>query len=227
MKVYLIGAGPGNPDLLTLRGYRIAQSADIVLCDRLIPDEMCRSFRGISITTIDDVVQFVTEASKKGKTIAWLKNGDPLVFGGSIEICSELFKLGVSCEVVPGVSSSTGVASGAGIPLTSPDTPLFTVITAISKDGNLVDFNAIPRKGTLVIVMGGKVISKLKGELLKARSEDEPVAVISKGSMEEEKMKIGKLRDLDLIAMGLDPPITIVVGETIRYANIYSVHIEP
>ncbi|MCG3110034.1 S-adenosyl-L-methionine-dependent uroporphyrinogen III methyltransferase [Metallosphaera sp. J1] len=221
MKVYLIGAGPGNPDLLTIRGYRVARSADIVLCDRLIPEEMCKSFRGIRVYEIRDVVQFITQASKAGKVVAWLKNGDPLVFGGSIEICAELFKLGINCEVVPGVSSSTGVVSGAGIPLTTPETPFFTVMTAVSKGGKLIDPSVIPERGTLVIVMAGKVINELKRELLNVRSENELAAMISKGSMEEEKVKIGKVGELDSMIIGTSYPLTIVIGETIRYKNIF------
>jgi len=214
MKVHVVGAGPGDPELITVKGLRLIAEADIVVLDRLVPKELGGE-KSVPISSLQDPVRFMAVNAREGRKVVWLKNGDPSVFGRLLEVCAELSQWGVQCEVVPGDSSAIAVPELFGIPLTLPGVHSFTVLTAVKRGREALSSKEIPRCGTLVILMGLGVIGHLKRELLKVRDPDEGVAVLS-WSGESRMEAVGNLRDLDRLSSGFKPPAVIVVGEGVK-----------
>jgi uroporphyrin-III C-methyltransferase len=228
--VFLVGAGPGDPRLITVRGAELLKVADVVIYDRLIPKELlglCREDAELiymgkekgDTELQDEINQLMLAKCSEGKTVVRLKGGDPYVLGRGEEECRYLIERGIQCEVVPGVSSAFAVPAYAGIPVTSRwYSPSVTVFTATMKSGDVIDPDYIPRKGTLVVMMGIHVVERLREILLKVRSPEEEVAVIQEGTTERQRVFTGKLANLDQLVRvnGVKPPAIIVVGEVVR-----------
>ncbi|MBU0567505.1 uroporphyrinogen-III C-methyltransferase [bacterium] len=229
-KVYLVGAGPGNPKLLTIKALECLKKADIVLYDCLVSEEILNSLDtqaellcvGKRATKHkfgqEEINRLLLKAAKEKENVVRLKGGDPFVFGRGGEEAEFLMENGVQVEIVPAVTSSLAAPAYAGIALTHRDySSELTIVTGRGKEGALVDFSRIARSKTLVILMGLLEIERITGELIKfGRSKNEPVAVIRWGSRSCQQTVVGTLSDISAKVKDLGPPAIIVVGEVVR-----------
>jgi uroporphyrinogen III methyltransferase/synthase len=235
-KVYLIGAGPGDPGLLTIRGRECIEGADVVVHDDLVDGRLLRfarpqaeivpmgkrggaSFRDHQQAAINE--RMIREASA-GRVVARLKGGDPFVFGRGGEEAEALAAAGIPFEVVPGVSSAIGVPAFAGIPVTHRGlNSSFTVVTgheAPSVECHL-DWAALARMETLVFLMGLRTLREITRRLLaEGKNPQTPAACIRSGTRPDQQVIIGTLADLaDQVERAeWKPPAVVVVGDTVR-----------
>ncbi len=232
-KVYLIGAGPGDPELITVKALKILKQADVVIYDRLISKELlneCKSDseliylgKGLGEAELQDKINFtLVEKAKEGKIVVRLKGGDPYVFGRGEEECAYVMEKGIPCEVIPGITSAISVPTYAGIPVTSRwYSSGFTVISGTKAGNKNIDPDYIPKKGTLVILMGINKIEELQEILMKVRSPECPVAVIQNGTLPSQKVVVTTLSKLaeKVISENISSPAVIIVGEVIKLRN--------
>ena len=241
-KVYLVGAGPGEPGLLTVRGKEILKIADVVIYDALVSPKIlkwakagclkicARKKRAKRVLTNrelrkleqDFIYWTMREHALKSKVIVRLKGGDPFLFGRGGEECEFLAGAGIPFEVVPGVSSVTAVPAYAGIPVTDRrHASTLTVITGHSDEGSEIDWKKISRSGTLVVLMGaanlGRIARKLKENLWPGST---PMAVISSGTLPDQRVTSGTLASLPeklkRLRTPLKHPAIIVIGNVVR-----------
>ena len=235
-KVYLIGAGPGDPGLLTVKGLRIIQTADAVVHDRLVGRHLLDHARpdaeivdvgklpgggGTSQRQINDLL---VRKALEGKLVARLKGGDPFVFGRGGEEAEVLHAKGVRFEVVPGVSSAIAAPAYAGIPLTHREiASSFAVVTgsdAHARSGSSIDWQLLAKQdGTLVVLMGWENLSAIVEKLLRfGRQPTTPVAVVRCGTRPDQRTVTGTLLDIVDRAgdAGLGPPVVVVIGEVVN-----------
>ena len=224
--VYLVGAGPGDPGLITAKGLELLRSADVVVYDRLVspallaqaPAEAERILRG---TDQQDVHALLIDRAREGLNVVRLKGGDPFVFGRGAEECEALRAAAVPYAVIPGVTSATAVPAAAGIPVTHRRVASgFAVVAGHECDGRSdLDWEALSRVPTLVVLMG---LSALPDVVARLRAQgapaDTPVAVIASGTLPEQRSVVGTLDDITelVAAAALEPPATIVIGEVVR-----------
>lgn len=231
--VYLVGAGPGDAGLLTLRGAELLRRADVVIYDRLVNPELLRLARAgcelISRGKRQDVSQEQLNAlmiakAREGKCVVRLKGGDPYIFGRGGEEAEALAAAKILFEVVPGVSSITAAPNYAGIPLTHRDhTSNFTVFTGHEgdgKDGSSLDFDQIARNsGTKVILMGVTHLSELTQALVtRGMAPETPVAIVQWGTLGRQKSIVGTLGTIEQLATHehITPPALTVIGDVVK-----------
>ncbi|MCC7327449.1 MAG: uroporphyrinogen-III C-methyltransferase [Burkholderiales bacterium] len=232
--VYLVGAGPGDPELLTLRAYRLMRSADVALYDHLVSkgvlDLLPPSTRRIYVgkererhTMRQEAINdLLVGLARKGNRVLRLKGGDPFIFGRGGEEIDTLAAQGIAFEVVPGITAALGVASYAGIPLTHRDCAQACLfVTGHLKDGSMdLDWPALVRpRQTVVVYMGLLGLPKLcAGLIAHGLSADTPAAVVQQGTTREQRIVTGTLNTLaSLVADAmLTPPTLIIVGEVVR-----------
>jgi uroporphyrin-III C-methyltransferase len=230
--VYLVGAGPGDPRLITLLGLDRLRRADVVVYDRLVsprlldeaPTRAERIFVGKApgdhACRQEEINNLLIHHARIGRAVVRLKGGDPFVFGRRGEEALACAEAGVPWEVIPGVSSAVGVPASAGIPLTHRElSGGFAVVTGHCAEGDRQDWAALARIDTLVILMGLSRLREIAAQLLfHGRGADTPAAVISQGTLPEEQILVGTLGTIaDAAARaGLRAPATIVVGEVVR-----------
>jgi uroporphyrinogen III methyltransferase/synthase len=230
--VYLVGAGPGDPGLMTLRGSELVASADVVLHDRLIPAEALDGARsdaelvyvgkrpGAPALPQPEIERLMVERATAGRSVVRLKGGDPFVFGRGGEEAEALAAAGVPFEVVPGVTAGVAAPAYAGIPVTHrDDAPAVAFVTGHedpSKDGTAIDTEALARfPGTLVFYMGVKRLAEIVGRLIAAgRRLDEPAAAIERGTTPVQRTVRASLGELpDAVARaGIKPPAIVLTG---------------
>jgi len=232
-KVYLVGAGPGDPGLLTIRGLELLRKAEMVVYDRLVnpvlleevPPEATRVFvgklTGFHSLPQEQINNILIEHARRGLLIVRLKGGDPFVFGRGGEEAEALVEAGIPFEVVPGVSSAVAVPAYAGIPLTHRKlSSSFAVITGheACKAEPSVDWRSLATAvDTLVVLMGLKNLPKIVSNLLAhGRSPTTPVALIRWGTTEQQETVVGTLTDIVTKATALRPPVVIIVGEVVN-----------
>ena len=233
--VALVGAGPGDPGLMTVRGLALLRGADVVIYDRLVdprlldeaPPRALRIFAG-KISGAHPVPQAEINAllvsyARRGRRVVRLKGGDPFVFGRGGEEAQALAAAGVAFEVVPGVSSAVAVPAYAGIPVTHRGTASsFAVVTGHEVEGKAetsVDWARLATAvDTLVILMGARSLPAITRALLEAgRPADTPVAVIRWGTTDAQQTIVGRLDEIASVApaIRLAPPVVIVVGDVV------------
>ena len=231
-KVILVGAGPGDPDLITIKGVKSLQRADVVVYDRLANPELL-DFAPPWAEFIyvgkepkrhrlnqNDINTLLVEKAQEGKTVVRLKGGDPFVFGRGGEECLVLYQAGIEFEVVPGISSALAVPTYAGIPVTQRHMATsFTVVTghtASADDPYGADWSDLPRKGTLVILMGVRHLPKISAQLIQdGRSPDTPAATIHWGTTHQQVVVQGTLATIAQKAQGVPPPAITIVGDVV------------
>jgi len=231
--VYLVGAGPGDPGLITAKGLEILRSAEVVLYDRLVspalvaeaPASAERVFVGKrphgTGTRQRDINALLVDRARRGRTVVRLKGGDPFVFGRGAEECEALRAAGVPFRVIPGVTSATAVPAAAGIPVTDRRVAsAFAVVAGHECDGRSdLDWEALARVPTLVVLMGLSALPDIVARLrAQGMAPDTPAAVIASGTLPEQRTVVGTLEDIaDLAAAArLEPPATVVIGEVVR-----------
>ena len=236
-KVFLVGAGPGDPELLTLKAVRLLKSADVVLYDRLIcPDILQYTSSHCELVYVgkedgkhllpqEEINRLLLHYAKKYSTVIRLKGGDPFVFGRGGEEAAFLKRQGIPFEVVPGVSSCISVPAYAGIPLTYRGIAAsFAVITgheSPEKKGGMVDWESLSGIHTLVFLMCVKNRAKIAKKLIEiGRKEVEPVALIEKGTNFEQKVTFTNLKDIAEGKIPLSPPAIMVVGEVVQLGKL-------
>jgi uroporphyrin-III C-methyltransferase/precorrin-2 dehydrogenase/sirohydrochlorin ferrochelatase len=234
-RVVLVGGGPGDPGLITVRGQQAVSQADVVIADHLAPQSLLASLppdvevidasklpRGRSMAQ-ERINELLVEHALAGKRVVRLKGGDPFVFGRGMEEIEACVAAGVPVEVVPGVSSATGVPGLAGIPVTHRGmTHEFVVVSGHVPPGHpssLVDWAALGRlRGTLVVLMGVDSAPKIAAALIEhGRDPGTPVAVIADGSMPAERVVRTTLAGLGdaITEQGIRPPAVWVVGDVV------------
>ena len=231
--VYLVGAGPGDPGLITAQGLELLRSAEVVVYDRLVspalvaaaPASAERVFVGKhpheTGTRQQDINALLVDRARRGRTVVRLKGGDPFVFGRGAEECEALRAAGVPFQVIPGVTSATAVPAAAGIPVTHRRVAsAFAVVAGHECDGRSdLDWEALARLPTLVVLMGLSALPDIVARLrAQGMAPDTPAAVIASGTLPEQRSVVGTLDDIaDLVARaGLEPPATVVIGEVVR-----------
>jgi uroporphyrinogen III methyltransferase/synthase len=232
--VYLIGAGPGDPGLFTLKGKRCLEGADVVAYDALANQRLLAYAKpGCELIYVgkrggqhalpqEEIGRLLIQRARAGKIVARLKGGDPFIFGRGGEEAEELVAAGVPFEVVPGVTSAVAAPAYAGIPLTHRD---FTSTVAFvtghedpAKEDTGIAWDKIATGiGTLVFFMGVGRLSEIVAQLVKhGRSADTPAALIRWGTRPEQAVVTGTLANLEYRCTGIKPPALIVVGEVVR-----------
>jgi uroporphyrin-III C-methyltransferase len=234
-KVFLVGAGPGDPGLLTLKAYTLLQKCDLVIYDALlsqeivmfIPEHIEKVFIGKSRhhsrLSQNEVEQMMVNKAKEGKNVVRLKGGDPFVFGRGGEEAETLTKAGIQWEVVPGVSSGIAAPAYAGIPVTHRDcASSVTFITGHdASDKPKVEWDKIQKAfNTLVIYMGVTNLKDIVERLLQSNySPNTPIAIIEAGTTVKQKVRTGMLETVDKM-VDEDPvetPALIVIGDVVKY----------
>ncbi len=233
-KVYIIGAGPGDPDLITVKGVECLRRADVVVHDYLVGREILRhagtNARLIYVGKIgghhnisqENLNRILVEEALKGNTVARLKGGDPFIFGRGGEEAEFLQKAGVPFEVVPGVTSAISVPAYAGIPLTHREfTSTLAFVTGHEdpdKAESRIDWKKISTIETIVFLMGVRNLSRIASNLMEnGRSPDTPVALIRWGTTPDQETLTGKLGGIAALAKEREfsPPAVFVVGDVV------------
>lgn len=234
-KVYLVGAGPGDPGLLTARALELISQADAILYDRLIPHTALGGAREDAILEYagkgpsgDSVKQGgiesrMVELAEAGKSVVRLKGGDPFVFGRGGEEAATLAARGIEFEIVPGVTAGVAAAAYAGIPVTHRDHAAAVAFVTGHEDPTkpetAIDWPALAAfPGTLVFYMGVKNLPQISEQLIEAgRSAEQPAAVIEQGTTTSQRTVSGRLVDLPELAVeaGIKPPALTVIGDVV------------
>jgi uroporphyrin-III C-methyltransferase len=237
-RVVLVGAGPGDPELITLRGLKRLREADVVVYDQLAspelldeaPADALRIFAGKSAGhhCLDQsaINAILIHHAGSGRLVVRLKGGDPFVFGRGGEEILACARAGVAVEVVPGVSAAIAVPAAAGIPITHRGVASsFAVVTGHEDPGkaeSTVDWERLATAvDTLVILMGVGTLPRIAARLLAAgRGADTPAAVIHRGTMEAEETIVGTLGDIAGRAARLQAPAVIVIGAVVAFRSL-------
>ena len=236
-EVYLVGAGPGDPDLLTLRALHLMQKANIVLYDNLVSDKVLDRVRrdasrefvgkrsGYKSTGQEDINDLLVRLAKEGNRVLRLKGGDPFIFGRGGEEITALIHNHVPFQVVPGITAASGCAAYAGIPLTHRElSQSVRFVTGHPKDGKV----ELPWQGlthereTLVFYMGLGGLATICRQLVShGRRADTPIAIVSKGTTPEQRVLKGTLETMPgLVARTqIETPTLIIVGEVVNFAG--------
>ena len=232
--VYLVGAGPGDPELITVRGLGCLREADVVVHDRLVArrliDRAPARARRIDVGKLPGhapwpqsrINALLVAEARRGRRVVRLKGGDPFVFGRGGEECQALAEAGVRFEIVPGVSSAVAAPAYAGIPLTHRSAAsAFTVVTGHTAcETNGLDWEVLSRLGTLVVLMGLAELPAIASRLQAlGKPATTPVAVICRGTTAEQVVVRGTLADIAERASTLTSPATIVIGTVARLAD--------
>lgn len=234
-KVFLVGAGPGDPDLITLKGMRALQNADVVLYDRLAHPKLMdhapataeRIYVGKEVGNEGKgrqrwINEQMLNHALLGKTVVRLKGGDPFVFGRGGEEMIALRNAGVPYEVIPGISSSVAGPAAAGIPVTHRGIATAFGVFAGHESGNKEDLPwvAAAQLPTSVFLMGVERLPLITRRLIEAgRNPETPVAVVSKATLPDQKIVMGTLRNIAERADGVTSPAIIVVGEVVTLSE--------
>jgi uroporphyrin-III C-methyltransferase/precorrin-2 dehydrogenase/sirohydrochlorin ferrochelatase len=230
-EVYIVGAGPGDPDLLTLRALQLLQAADVILYDNLVSDRVLQRARrdaqkefvgkrsGYKSTAQEDINSLLVRLAREGKRVLRLKGGDPFIFGRGGEEIETLVAANIPFQVVPGISAANGCAAYAGIPLTHRDySQSVRFVTGHPKDGSVAlawDELVSPNQ-TIVFYMGlGGLVSICQQLVEHGMPATTPIAIISKGTTPEQKVARGNLETIaaQVAQMEIESPTLIIVGQ--------------
>ena len=226
MVVYLVGAGPGDPDLITVKGIKALKKADVVVYDRLANDEILDYTKNAELIYVgkksgehykkqDEINQILVDQAKTHDVVVRLKGGDPFVFGRGGEEMLTLLENGIDVEFIPGVTSAIGVPTSAGLPVTHRGVATsLTVVTGHedpTKPNKQVKWNF--NSDTLVILMGVGLLKKNIKEIMKHKDPKTPVCVIENGTMSDQKIITGTLEDIT--NNDINTPAIVIVGQVV------------
>ncbi|MDI6723913.1 MAG: uroporphyrinogen-III C-methyltransferase [Methanobacterium sp.] len=226
MVVYLIGAGPGDPELITLKAVNALKKADVVLYDKLANDEILKYADGAKLIYVgkqaghhyksqNEINEILVKEAKENDVVVRLKGGDPFVFGRGGEEMLALHEEGLSFELIPGVTSAIGVPTTIGLPVTHRGVATsLTLVTGHedpTKNEKQVkwDFTA----DTIVILMGIGNLAENTAEIMKYKDPDTPVCVIENGTMENQRIITGTLENIT--EKDINPPALVVIGHVV------------
>jgi uroporphyrin-III C-methyltransferase/precorrin-2 dehydrogenase/sirohydrochlorin ferrochelatase len=231
-EIILVGAGPGDSGLLTLRGLQVMQLADVVLYDHLVSDEVLDLVRrdadricvgkraSAHLLPQDEINQLMVQLAQKGKRVVRLKGGDPFIFGRGGEELQAAAQAGIPFQVVPGVTAAAGATAYAGIPLTHRDyaQSVLFITGHCRPDGDDIDWPSLARaRQTLAIYMGAVKAAHISQQLiLHGRAASTPVAVIGRGTRPDQQVLTGTLEHLETLAASAPSPALLVIGEVVN-----------
>ena len=231
-KVYIVGAGPGDPELLTLKALRVIERADVILYDELIgglKDLIKRT--GAELIDVgkragrhkmkqEEINELMVRLAKEGKVVVRLKGGDPFVFGRGGEEVEFLAKHGVPFEVIPGITSAIAVPACAGIPITHRAYDPAVVFVTGREARERLNWDALAKlNATIVILMGVSTLRRNVERLLEhGKDPKTPVAIIENGCTDKQRVVVGRLENIADLAeeMGVKAPAVIVIGDVVR-----------
>jgi uroporphyrin-III C-methyltransferase len=228
--VWLVGAGPGDPGLITARGLELVRSCDVLVYDRLVAEELVREAPADAILVPRDaheqeeINRLLVRLARQGYEVVRLKGGDPFVFGRGGEEALALAEAGIAFEVVPGVSSISAVPASAGIPVTHRG--LSSQVTIASgHDPDALDYEALARApGTLVLFMAFAGLAEIAAGLIwHGRDPETPAAVVASGTRDEQRTVVATLAEIADASAELEPPALVVVGEVVGLAPLLDV----
>jgi uroporphyrin-III C-methyltransferase/precorrin-2 dehydrogenase/sirohydrochlorin ferrochelatase/uroporphyrin-III C-methyltransferase len=231
-RVHLVGAGPGDPDLLTVKALKLLNAAQVVVYDRLVSADILAlanpSARMISVgkesgrhsVPQDQINSLLENLAREGQMVVRLKGGDPFIFGRGGEEALHLAEVGIPCSVVPGITAAAGCGAAAGIPLThrglAGSVRLITGHGLEDKDLRINWASLSDPDCTLVFYMGIATAPLISAKLMEAGlSADTPAAAIERGTRKDQKVHITTLRELPAVAAGCQPPTLLVVGRVV------------
>ena len=232
--VWLVGAGPGDPGLITALGLQALAQADVILFDALVDETLLTlsdaekiyagKRAGVRSCKQDEISDLLVTLAKEGKRVLRLKGGDPFVFGRGGEEAQALARAGVNFRIVPGITAGIGGLAYAGIPVTHRDTNhAVTFITGHGVDGKLtkLDWAAVSRGApTLVLYMARRFAGEIADALMAAgRKSDEPCAIVSNAARSDQEVIITTLEGLAAAAEAAPPLSIIVIGENVKLAG--------
>jgi precorrin-4/cobalt-precorrin-4 C11-methyltransferase len=229
-KVYFIGAGPGDPELITIKGRKLLDNADVVIyAGSLVNPELLMGLKAevynSASMTLDETTEIIKKSIVAGKTVVRLHTGDTSFYSAISEQIDRLRKLNIEYEVIPGVSSAMAGAAILGQELTIPEisqTVIFTRMEGRTPVPESEKLSELARhKATMVIFLSVGMVEKVKGELLQGYPEDTPVVVIEKASWPEQRVIRGVLKELDSLVKdaGIKKTALIYVGESLRASS--------
>ncbi len=235
-KVYLVGAGPGDPRLLTLRAAEVIQASDVIVYDYLVnPEVLAHARRGVELIYVgkragqksisqEEINRLLIHHALAGRTVTRLKGGDPFIFGRGGEEALALAEAGIDWEIIPGISSGIAAAAYAGIPLTHRDhasSVAFITGHDSEKKRRAVDWSRMAQAAdTLVIFMCAETIAAIARKLILAgRSPATPIAIIRWGTFEHQEVFVGSLADIAETDMEIAPPAIAVVGDVVSLSE--------
>ncbi|MBN1109930.1 MAG: uroporphyrinogen-III C-methyltransferase [Methanomassiliicoccales archaeon] len=239
-KVFLVGAGPGDPGLMTLRGMELLRSADAVVYDSLANEALLKEARaGADLIDVgkrgahhkmeqEDINRLLVQRAREGLTVVRLKGGDPFLFGRGAEEVQELRRAGVEVHVVPGVTSAIAAPELAGVPVTHREhASLVTFVTGNEgqeKEEDTIDWSALARTGgTIVILMGMANLERNMRRLMEGGMEPSTsVAVVHRGSSPSQRTVVGRVSDIGELCRreGIGAPSVVVVGSVATLAAV-------
>ena len=226
MVVYLVGAGPGDPDLITVKAIKALKKADVVVYDRLANEEILDYTKDANLIYVgkkagehykkqDEINQILVDQAKTHDVVVRLKGGDPFVFGRGGEEMLTLLENGIDVEFIPGVTSAIGVPTSAGLPVTHRGVATsLTVVTGHedpTKPNKQVKWNF--NSDTLVILMGVGLLKENIKEIIKYKDPKTPVCVIENGTMSDQKIITGTLEDIT--NNDINTPAIVIVGQVV------------
>lgn len=229
-EVVLVGAGPGDAGLLTLKGLQQIQQADVVVYDRLVSDDIMNLVRrdadrvfvgkrsGYHCVPQEEINQILLREAQKGRRVVRLKGGDPFIFGRGGEELETLCEAGIPFSVVPGITAASGCSAYSGIPLTHRDFAQgVRLVTGHLKTGGELDWaNLAVEKQTLVFYMGLNQAPAIREKLIAhSMAEDMPAAIVENGTAVTQKVVSGTLGQLDILAQQMASPALIIVGRVV------------
>jgi len=226
MVVYLVGAGPGDPDLITLKAIKVLKKADVVVYDRLANEEILKYAQGAKMVYVGkkagehykkqpEINQILVEESLKNDVVVRLKGGDPFVFGRGGEEMFALLEKGINVEFIPGVTSAIGVPTCAGLPVTHRGVATSLTIVTGHEDPTKTnkqvkwDFKA----DTIVILMGVGLLEENTREIMKYKDPKTPVCVIEKGTSPDQRIITGTLENIT--QNQINTPALVIVGHVV------------
>lgn len=233
-KVYIVGAGPGDVELITVKGLRAIKEADVILYDRLLNKELleyakpgaellfCGKLPNRHAMIQEHINESLVRYAKEGKIVTRLKGGDPFVFGRGAEEAEVLAEAGIPFEVVPGVTSGIAAPAYAGIPVTHRDlSGSFAIVTGHRQEGKNDDlkWESLVNIETLAVYMGVKNLPYIVSQLLRfGKSPHTPVALVHWGTYDKQQTVVGTLATIEQIVQetAIQNPSMIVVGEVVR-----------
>jgi uroporphyrin-III C-methyltransferase len=228
MKVFLVGAGPGDPGLITARGLELVRSCEVLVYDRLVSPDLVAEGPSDAIRiahephTQEEVNAILVGYGRLGLSVVRLKGGDPFVFGRGGEEALALAEAGVPFEIVPGVSALSSVPASAGVPLTHRGlSSQVTAVTGHACDGTELDFEALAATpGTLVVFMGLKRLQVIAdGLLAHGKAPDTPAAVVAAGTRADQTTVVAPLAEIAAAAAELESPALVVIGDVVTLAE--------
>lgn len=238
-KVYIIGAGPGDYELITIKGQKILKKADCVIYDYLVNKKLLKfapktaelinanntrnSFLDGFTTEQDKLNILIVEKSKKYKTVVRLKNGDPVIFGRLNEEVEILVKNKIDFEIVPGITAASSAAASLNIGLTKTKfAPVVSFITGHDNPSgrkSSVNYALLPKQGTLVFYMATKNLKKITKKLIEVGwNKNMFCAIVGKAGFPNEKKRLGRVKDIRRLVARIKPPAVFIVGDVLKYA---------